>query len=64
MTVTKFVLLIFTINAYGEPHYLAAKIQMQAYECIKEATAINLEGEEKYAACMPVASLDTVGLSQ
>ena len=64
MTVTKFVLLIFTINASGEPHYLAAKIQMQAYECIKQAEEINLEADDRYAACMPVASLDTVGLSQ
>ena len=36
MIATKFVLLIFTINAYGEPHYIAAKMQMQAYECLKE----------------------------
>ncbi len=64
MIATKFVLLIFTINAYGEPHYIAAKMQMQAYECLKEAQAINLKGEKKYAACMPVESLDTAGLDR
>ena len=61
MTVTKFVLLIFTLNAYGEPHYLMAKMPMQVYECIKEAEAINLEGGERYAACMPVGSTDITG---
>ena len=64
MTVTKFVLLIFTINSYGETHYLAAKMQMEAYACIKEAQAINQKGDKRYAACLPVESLDTVGLRQ
>ena len=30
MIATKFVLFDFTINAYGEPHYRAAKVQREA----------------------------------
>ena len=51
---TKFILIIFIMT--GErADVVGAQLQMKAFECIKEARKINIEGSNRWAACMPVA---------
>ena len=51
---TKFILIIFIMT--GErADIVGAELEMKAFQCIQEARKINIEGKNRWAACMPVA---------
>ena len=51
---TKFILIIFIMT--GErADIVGAELEMKAFQCIQEARKINVEGKNRWAACMPVA---------